>query len=104
MLIVHGIVCSRSSGLPLLVCVPGGPVGGVSAGLCVARRRPGRFLLVVVNDDDLFGQAVLVEVGPVWVAALLRAGSARVHVGGGARGERRELLRLSMGGRGSTQV
>ena len=48
---------------------------------------------VVVNDDDLFGQAVPVELVPVGAPALGGAGTAVGHVGG----DWGQLLRLAVG-------
>jgi hypothetical protein len=69
-------------------------------------RGLGRLVVIVVNDDDLLGQTVLVEVGPVRVAPSVGGfGRLRVHVVRSTLREGRQLLGLSVvGGCGSARV
>jgi hypothetical protein len=71
------------------------------------RRQLGFVIVVVVVDNnDLFRDAVPVEVGPVWIPPPLgRARVVRAHVDGRGRREGRQLWRLSgVGSRVSAKI
>lgn len=56
------------------------------------------FVVIIVNDNDFLGNAILVEGGPVGFLLPI------VHFGGGAGGERGQLLGLPMSSSGPTQI
>lgn len=95
-LVVHGVVLCRNRRFPLLVGVSRGSVCGGALRHCRGRSA-WRLLVVIVNDDDLFGQAVPVELVPVRPPALGLAGAAVGHFGD----DWGQLLRLAVALRGS---
>ena len=104
-LVVDRVVrCCAGGCLALLVCVSCGAVRGSPLERRLSRRC--RLVVVIVNDNDLLGQAVLVEVGPVRMPPLPFAGrSGRTHVGVGGLCEGRQLLWVSaVGARGSADI
>ena len=110
-LVVDGVVCRGCGRLALLVGMARRRVcGGVSC----RRRLLARWrqlsvvvvIIIVVNDNDLFRDAVPVEVGPVGIPPPLgRTRVGRAHVDGRGLCDGRELWRVSgVGSRVSAKV
>lgn len=73
MLVVDGVVGRRRGCFALLVCMARRRVCGSVCSIVI--------IVVVVDNNDLSGDAVLVKIGPVRVpASMSRAGVGRAHV------------------------
>lgn len=107
LLVVDRVVGRGGCRLPLLVRVSCRAIRGSPGEAWLARCSRSRVVVVVINDNDLFGQAVLVEVGPVGVVPppFGRPRCLHAHAGRSSGGYGGQLLWLArVCGCGSAEI